>query len=168
MFCIFWSILYNLIVPKVETFLSLYLRWTIFKLNYFIYLVFQILHPSLTLLPELFTPSPLLFASESLSLSTHPHIPPLKPAAPTASHFPEASSFYRTRCILTHWGQIKQSSGTDVYQPFMLFDWWFRLWELWRIRFNWYCYFSYGVCMPLSSFSLFQYYSFYILVSTNV
>ena len=67
-----------------------------------------------------------------------------------------ASSLYRIRHILSHWGQTRQSSATYVPGAMdhpMYALWWLSLWELWGVHVNWYCCSSYGVVIPFSSFS---------------
>jgi hypothetical protein len=111
-----------------------------FLLDHFIYLYSKYLPPSLCPLSELFTQSPLHFASERviappythpLHAPTHPHL--TQPASP----FPGSPNLYRIRYILSHWRQaspllhVCQMPWTSLY---MLFGWWLTLWEIWEVQ----------------------------------
>jgi hypothetical protein len=101
------------------------------------FLLFIYLHskccppPSRSLLHEFFSPSPSPLLLRECS--PHPTTQPLH-FTPLASPFPGTSSFYRIKCILSHWGQTRPSSAMYVQgpptSPCMLFGWWLSLWEL--------------------------------------
>jgi hypothetical protein len=88
-----------------------------------------------------------------------PFVPlPLRGCSPPpVSLHPGASSLYKIRYILSHWGQTRQSSATYVSVALDQPMW--ALWlvaqslELTRVQVNWHCWSSYGVATPFSSFS---------------
>ena len=144
-----------------------------FKLNCFIYLHSNCC-PSSQLHPQNFSPHPSLpFVSERVLPPTPANYAFPHPASP----FPGASSLYRIRCILSHWGQTRQSSATYKpgravcvcvcvcvwwANPCILFDWWLGLWEFWGDQVS-YCSY-YGVAIPFKSFHPFPNFSIEVTV----
>jgi hypothetical protein len=92
------------------------------------------LSPFLGSPPQTPYPTPLPFASKRVFLQppTHSHLTPL------ASPFFGASSLHRTKCLPSHWCQMRPSSASYIAgaldRPMcMLFGWWFSPWELWGV-----------------------------------
>jgi hypothetical protein len=104
--------------------------------------------PLLVLPPRVLYPPPsfcLWDGALPTPLPPHPPSPTPRPSPHltlSASFFPGASSLYRIRYILFHWGHTRQSSATYVVveggagaqtSSCMLFVWWFSFWEFWGV-----------------------------------
>lgn len=82
---------------------------------------------SFLVLPPLTTTFTLPFASKRVvpDPPTHSHLILL------GSYFSGTSKLHGTKCLLSHWCQIRQSLATYVWGPWavlhMLFGWWFSL-----------------------------------------
>jgi hypothetical protein len=110
------------------------LFWKLFYL-----LTFQCYPPLSPPLPEFFTHSPPFCLWEGVPPPTYSH---LTSFPRLGIPFPGASSLYKIRNILSHWGQTRQSSTIYVWgggrggvgeawtSSCILFGWWLHLWEV--------------------------------------
>lgn len=103
--------------------------------------IYLLLVPAHRVLPQFFLP----FPSKSATL---PLVPP----------HPGASSHFKIRSGLTHWGQKRQLSATYASgaadQPCMLFVWWLSLLGLPGIHSSQHSFSSCGVAFSLRAFNL--------------
>jgi hypothetical protein len=116
--------------------------------DYFVFIklfylfTFQELFPPQSHLLEFFILSPahlLLKGCSSTCLPT-----PTSP--PPESLFPETTSFYRVKQILSHW--VHTHVPRNQTSQCMLLGFWFTLWELWQVQVSQHCLSSYGVKIP--------------------
>lgn len=83
-----------------------------------------------------------------------PHPPFLLPFERAASQpedlpHPCASSLYRIKHLISHWGQTSQTSEQPVY----VLCWWLSLWEIPEIHINWHCWSCCRVAISLKAFN---------------
>ena len=95
-------------------------------INHFICLHFKCYLPSQSPLHLILLP----FASKRVL----PHPPTHSYLTPIGSPFSGTSSLHRTKCLLSHWCQMRQSSATyevgATDWPMYPLVWWFSHWEL--------------------------------------